>query len=79
MLQIAAHDAGDLDVLRFQQHPGAQAADAPDDHLHLHPRLRGLLELVDHVPLGDRVGLDADVALAAPVDLLLDQLAQLGL
>lgn len=79
VLQVPAHDAGDLDVLGLQQHPGADAADAPDDHLHLDPRLGGLLELVDDVPFGDGVGLDADVPVAALVDLRLDQIAQAGL
>ena len=79
VLQVAAHNAGDLDVLRLQKHPRADAADAPDDHLNLHPRLGGLPELVDDLPLCDGIGLDAEVALGALVNLLLDHGAQLGL
>ena len=79
MLQVAAHNAGDLDVLRLQKHPRADAADAPDNHLNLHPRLGGLPELVDDLPLCDGIGLDAEVALGSLVNLLLDHGAQLGL
>ena len=66
-----------MDVVRVPRHPGQDAADAPDDEPHLRPRLRGLAQPVDHRPVGDGVGLDADVALSAQGSLAVDPAAQL--
>ena len=79
VLQIAAHDAGDMDVLRPGGDAGAQAADAPQDQLDLDPCLGGLRQLVHHLPLRHGVGLDADTALGALGDLPVDELQEPGL
>ena len=79
MLQIPAHDAGHMDVLRPGGDARAHTADAPQDELHLNPRLAGLRQLVDDLPLGHGVGLDADKALRTLGNLSVDQLQQPGL
>ncbi len=69
VFQVAAHNAGDLDVLRLQKHPRADAADAPDNHLNLHPCLGGLPEFVDDLPPVMELAFDAEVALGAPLSI----------
>ena len=79
VLQIAAHDAGDVDILRVGGNPRPQAADAPQDHLDLDPGAGGLRQLVHDLPLSHGVGLDADIAVGALGHLLLDEGDQLCL
>lgn len=70
VLQKPAHHAGDADVVCAAGNTRQEAANAPDDELDLYPCLGGIPELINDLPLGDRVGLDADIPLAAQPDLL---------
>ena len=82
VLQIAANDALDVDVLSIARDAGTQAADAADDHLHLNACLRGFDELFHHIHVVERVDLDKDIARmsgAAEVNLLLNVLDDTGL
>ena len=58
MLQIAAHDGKDPDAVGEPGHPRPQAADAAHVHSDVHPGLAGLGQLVDQLPVGDRVALE---------------------
>ena len=65
MLQIAAHDADDMDILGLIRDTGTQAADAAHHHIDVDARLTCLDELVDEHFVGQAVDLDADVAALA--------------
>ena len=65
MLQIAAHDADDMDILGLIRDTGTQAADASHHHIDVDARLTCLDELVDEHFVGQAVDLDADVAALA--------------
>src|SRR5699024_8291107 len=47
VLQVAAHQAADVDVPGPARHTGPHAADAADDHIHPHAGAAGLAELGD--------------------------------
>ena len=79
VLQIAAHDAGHMDIFRPGGNPRTQAADAPQDQLDLHPGAGRLRELIHDLPLRNGVGLDADIALLPLGDLSVHHPQQLGL
>ena len=60
VLEEAAQDRAHLDRLGQAGHAGAQRADAADQQLDGHARLRGEVERVDDRLVDDRVGLDPD-------------------
>ena len=55
MLQIAAHQAADVQVLGLARHLGADAADAADDHINADPGAAGFFQLEDDVAVRDGV------------------------
>ena len=65
MLQKAADDRLDPDVLRKAGHTGHQAADAAHDEVDLDARLAGVIEGVDDLGVNERIALAPDRALAA--------------
>ena len=71
MLEVAAHNAGHVDVLCLSRHAGQQTADAAHDHLDLHARARRLGELGDDVRVGQGVEFEQDIALGAELDLFI--------
>ena len=76
MLEEAADDALDPDVLRQPRHARPQAADAAHHQVDPHARDRRLVELADHPVVDERVHLGPDLAFAAGPgvgDLLVDQ------
>ena len=79
VLQEPPHDAGHVDALRLPLHAGQETADAADDELHLHPRLRRRPELVNDAPFGDGIGLDADITVRPLLHFLVDEGAELVL
>ena len=79
MLQKAPHNAGHMNVLRLGRDSRPEAADAPQNQLHLDPRLGRLNQLVHDLPLCHGVGLHADIALRAFGDLPVNELQQSGL
>ena len=66
VLEPAADDAADPDVVRQPGHPGPQAADGPHDQVDPHPRLRGRVEGVDDPGVDQVVELPDDAPLLAP-------------
>ena len=79
VLQEAAHDAGDGDVVGLAGNAGHQAADAAHDEVDAHAGLRGLRQLVDELALGHGVDLHDDVAAPAAGDLAVDEAQELVL
>ena len=73
VLQVTAHNAGDVDIFRVGGDSRPQAADAPEDHLDLNTGAGGLCQLVHDLTLGHGVGLDADIPLGALGHLLLNE------
>src|SRR5262245_21662135 len=61
MLQEAAHDAGDMDVLAESGDPRAQTAYASHQQVHLDAGLRRLIEQLDHRPIDDGVHFEDQV------------------
>ena len=45
MLEVAAHEAADVEILGLARHTGADAADAADDHVDADTGTAGFLEL----------------------------------
>src|SRR5699024_9070326 len=81
VLEEAAEDRADADVLAQPRDPGAQRADAADDDVDLDPRLARPVQRVDDGLVDDRVDLDLDprrAARAVPGDLPLDALDEPG-
>ncbi len=68
-----------MNVLRFTGNSWPDTADAANNELHLDACARGLCQLIDHLPLGDCIGLDADIAVPTTLDLLIQLLKQHGL
>ena len=65
VLEVPADQGADADVLRQTGHPGLQAADAADDQVDVGPRLRGLVQGVDHVGVDQAVHLHDDATVRA--------------
>ena len=65
VLEEAADDRDHADVLRHARHARAQAADAAHVQVHLHARLRGLVEGADAARVHERVHLQDDPRLLA--------------
>src|ERR1043166_7561462 len=79
VFQEAADDRAHADVIADAGDAGTQAADAADDHVDLHARLRGAVEHTNHLVVGDRVYLEDDPRRAARFRMLgfaVDQLAE---
>ena len=55
MLEVAAHEAADVEVFGLARHTGADAADAADDHVDADTGTAGFLELEDNISIGDGV------------------------
>lgn len=79
VFQEASYNAGDGDVFGLAGDSRQQAADAPDDEFHPDPSLGRLGELVDELPLGDRIDLDDDMSLLTPGDFAVDHAQQMVL
>ena len=82
MLQKAPHPENTRIWSVSPRHPRPQAADAPHVEGDGHAGLAGLGQLVDELPVGDRVDLDEDAGLLPPsglLDLPVHQLQQPGL
>ena len=62
MLQKASDDAGDMNILRLNDHTRQDAANAANDELDFNARAGSRCQLVDDLALGDGIGLDADIA-----------------
>ena len=62
VLEVAAEDAADADVLGQTRHAGAQAADAAHEQVDLRSGLARRVEGVDDVLVGDRVALQRDAS-----------------
>ena len=71
VLEEAADDAGDADIVADSGHAGAKAADAADEEIELDPGLGGFVEELDDAAIDEGVDLEDDVA-AAAVFLVLD-------
>ena len=66
-----------MDMLRSAGNAPDDAADAPDDEIHMHPGIRRLHEFFDEDLVGNGIELQPDVAVqpfGCPADLLIDQL-----
>lgn len=72
MLQKAADDARDMDMLRLAGHARQDAADAANDELDFNAHAGRFRQLVDDLTLGDGIGLDADIAVLSQRNLLVD-------
>ena len=55
MLEVAAHEAADVEAFGLARHTGADAADAADDHVDADTGTAGFLELEDNISIGDGV------------------------
>ena len=71
VLQIAAHNAGDVEALCFSGNSRPYAADAPENQLDLYACLAGLLKLVDDGSLREGVCFDADISLMSQDNLFI--------
>ena len=58
MLQIAAHQTADMQVLGLAGHPGTHTADTAHDHVDAHPGAAGFLQLEDDIAVADGVVLE---------------------
>ena len=71
VLQIAAHNAGDVEALCFSGNSGPNTTDAPENQLYLYACLAGLLKLVDDGSLREGVCFDADISLMSQDNLFI--------
>ena len=55
MLQIAAHQTADMQILGLAGHPGTHTADTAHDHVDAHPGAAGFLQLEDDIAVADGV------------------------
>ena len=63
MLKKAADDRTNANILRQAFNSRPQGADAANDQFDLNTSLRRTIKLIDHVAVGNAVGLDDDPAL----------------
>ena len=64
MLQEIAYNGAHRDIFAQSRHACAQAADAPDHQLHLHPGVAGLIQGCDDLLVAEGIHLCHNVGLA---------------